>query len=496
MNSIPEVQNNPIDDDNFEEHRRQRKALNEFKEILEDLVGLFQEASGVETIYLYWVNRNRRQFVMETKATVFSDIVFQDRVRFSEHFLDDYRDIMQPVSLKVGEDISPDELMHYQGDLPVECVSLLPFFNNKETVAITVVESVEPLLNEEKDKAIQSYINALRNILNTYLEISDLHENQNEWVTYQEQLHFLEKKGHYVELLKDMLDTMQQWVNQGGVSLVSRGMGTWSNTMNAAMAEKPIPLGLELSRDSIAGEALRSGDPQYAVHFNRNPKRLSPREAQTEGASLAVPLKFEYFRKGVVLVYDENPLLFKESSKHKFINTVKLTNLKIQARLRQADEEPLLSNSTSAFIPDLWKRALDTEIERSKNKLSSHHTWVGMITPSKLSQIRTQLRLEDLKLMQKDLVKAFNPENFGVPGLIGYHADYIYAVILQSNDPEAFDYWTGQLKKKFNEPFELTNGKQIQTGVSISAVSLDQMNGDSYKIMKRLKRELSKQNSG
>ncbi|MBN2733212.1 MAG: GAF domain-containing protein, partial [Balneolaceae bacterium] len=191
MNSYPKAESRQSVNAELMGQKRQEKALREFKEVLEDLVLMLREASGVETVCLYWINRARRQFVMETKATKLSQVVFQDRVGFADHFLDDYKNIRQPVTLHVGDDINPESIDHYYEDrLPIDYVNLLPFTNNEETVAITVLESKKEAFSTEQNEVIHSYINALGNVLNTYLEISDLYENEGEWVEYEESLSF------------------------------------------------------------------------------------------------------------------------------------------------------------------------------------------------------------------------------------------------------------------------------------------------------------------
>src|SRR5690625_1746529 len=109
MNSSPNMLNKDIGELN-----RQQKALHEFKEVLQHLLHLFRKASESKTACLYWINHARGQFVMETKTTVLSDIVFQDRVTFEDHFLNSYKAIDQPITLRVGEDISPEALTHFQ----------------------------------------------------------------------------------------------------------------------------------------------------------------------------------------------------------------------------------------------------------------------------------------------------------------------------------------------------------------------------------------------
>lgn len=494
MNSNTAAEKNTSFNAELMGHKRQEKALREFKEVLQDLVLMLRKATGMESVYLYWVNRSRRQFVMETKSTDSTDVVFQDRVRFEEHFLDAYKDIRQPLTLKVGRELSADDLGHYYNETPVRYVTLLPFINNDETVAITVVESGDAAFSTDQNEVIGSYINALGNVLNTYLEISDLYENQNEWVDYEESLDFLKTKGHHAGLLMEMLNTMQSLLEEGGVSLVTRAMGSWTNVLNAEQARQPVPIGMSAEDRSLAKDVLKSGQPEFAIHFNRNPKRISPREYYTEGATLAIPIMFDDFRKGVVLVYDANPLIFKESTKHKLINIVRLTALRIQARVKNTGRETaLLANEHDALVPDLWERTIDSQVRRLQHERACFHSWVGLISVSELSQIRTQLRLEELSLMQKDLIRAFNPGQFGIPGFVGYHSDYIYTVFLHSRDEHAAAHWAEELQQQFEAPFELTNGKEIGTGLHIAFRELQADSGDSYQVISEVKREFSRQ---
>ena len=218
---------------------------------------------------------------------------------------------------------------------------------------------------------------------------------------------------------------------------------------------------------------------------------MSPRELYTQGATLAIPIMFNEHRKGVVLVYEQNPLVFKESTKHKLINAVRLTGLKIQARLNKKEDDYLLTNQYGAYIPDLWERTIDTEIQRLKSNSSALHTWVGLVTLADLSEIRTQLRLEDLNLLQKDVVKALNPSRFGIPGIVGYQSDYVYLVMLQSKDSNAAEHWVDQITQQFSRPFEMRNGKQIQSQLRIATTALSAESTDSYQVLSQVKRVLS-----
>jgi hypothetical protein len=493
MNSnVRQGKGRPADSD-LRAKKRRDKSLHKFKEVLQDLQQMLRLASGMETVYLYWINRARQQFVMETKSTSADNIVFEDRLPFEDHFLNDHRDIREPVSLEVGKDIDPEKLHHYYGDASTQYITLLPFVNNDETVAITVLESGGDTLSPELDEVIFSYMNAMGNVLSTYLEISNLYDNENEWSDYEASLQFLDTNGHFADLLKEMLNTMQGFVQQGGVSLIAQGMGVWCNVMNAAEARRPVPVGMQVEEQSVAKNALESGEPELAIHFNRNPRRISAREHFTDGATLAIPMKFNDFRKAVILVYEKNPLTFKESTQHKLTNIVRLAALKIQAKLRSRDKQKdFLCNDYGAFIPDLWERSVDMQIKRLKNDQAIYHSWVGMVSLAGLSEIRTQLRLDELDMMQRDLMGIFNPGKYGIPGFVGFHSDYTYTVFIQSKDPEAVSQWVDEVRNVFRTPVELTSGKLIRTDLNISFEELRAESGESYRVISHLKSALSR----
>jgi hypothetical protein len=472
--------------------KRQEKALREFKQVLNDLIFLLRSASEMETVYMYWINRSREQFVMETKSTMLDNVMFEDRIGFEHHFLDEYKDINEPTAIEIGEDIPASVLDHYYSDVPVQYVTLLPFVNNGETVAITVLESKDHIFSESKSDVIYSYVNALRNVLNTYLEISDLYEQQDEWIDYEALVSELEVRCHRAELVKKLLNLIQSFLNDGGVSFITQGMGGWCNVMNADEAKYAPPVGMTMEERSMAYEAVDQGEAEFAIHFNNNPKRLSPRELNSEGATLAIPLLMKDRRQGVVLVYDKNPLIFKESTKHKLINLVRIAGLQMLSNNPNLDiDDAIFTNQYQAFVPDLWEQMVNSELARLLSSEDKQHSWFGLVTLSNLPELRTKLRMEQLDQMQRDLVRAFNPSQFGHSGILGYQADYVYSFFIQSKDPDAVQNWTQSLKKKFSDSFQLNNGLEIETGIKVGFVKLDEEDMDSYQVLSNAKSALS-----
>lgn len=469
--------------------KREDKALREFKHIIEDLVTLLRKSTNAETVYMHWVNRARQQLVLESNSTSLSNVMFKDRVDFEDHFLSQMRDAEKPILLRVGEEIDADDLNHYYDKPKIRYVTVLPFINNDETVALTTVESIEPFLLSEYEQVINSYSSAFGNVLNTYLELTDLHEKQLEWVEYEESLNVLSTRQHKVDILYRMLNEMQKLLPTGGVCFVARGMDTWVNVMNSKGGDITPSLGLMIDEKSIAYDSLKNGKPEFAIHFNQNPKRLSTVETDTEGATLAIPLMIDDRRHGIVVASDKNALTFKESVKHKLTNLVRIAGLSIRANLgKMSIDADLLTSEYSSFIPDVWEKAIESAIENGSTEKKS---WFGLITIENLQKLRSKYRLEELKRLQRTLVKALNPSLFGFSGYIGFNSDYVFTFLMQDKSDSAPEEWIDNISKMLEKPVKLSDGQKINVDISVGYAELDDTVSDSHSVVKKAKQALS-----
>src|SRR5699024_5853407 len=104
---------------------------------------------------------------------------------------------------------------------------------------------------------------------------------------------------------------------------------------------------------------------------------------------------------------------------------------------------------------------------------------------------RTKMRMEQLDQMQRDLIAAFNPAQYGYTGILGYHSDYVYSFLIQDKDPKALEKWESALRDKFSNTFELNNGMHINTNISVGAVRLTADHEDSYDALMQAKAALS-----
>ncbi len=470
--------------------KREEKALVEYKQIMSDVVHLLRESTRSQTAYLYWVNRAREQFVLEANSTNLPNVMFGDRVDFKQHFLHPYIDLESITHLKTGIDIESKDLQHYYDFVPVRHLLLIPFVNNAETVAITVLETETKFSLSEHEKSISAYRNALANVLNTYLELTDLYNAEKVWTQYDESLSAISPKQHKADLLNNMAVEMQKLLPQGGVSVVLRGMDVWSTVLNAKSSDQDLSPGLVMEEKSMAYHALQKGEPQFSIHFNHNPKRVSTDEKNTDGATLAIPMLINSRRHGVVLAYDKNPLTFKESTKHQLINLVRIAILSIQVNLEKLPiDKDLFATNYGNFIPEIWELLLSKEINRKQD--SNRQLWFGMITIENLQALRSKYRLEELNRIQRTLVKIMNPSLFGFKGFIGFNSDYVFTSLLFCDSGEEHERWRDIINSRFNEPVELSDGKRITLKVKYGYVKVVPGQDEVHEIISKAKASLS-----
>jgi hypothetical protein len=455
--------------------KREEKVQKQFKQVLAELVQLLRTSTDTETVYLYWVNKYRGQFVLESVATRVKNTVFEDRINFSQHFLESFIDLTDPIIIEVGKHISVEQLTHYFNSVPVRYLTILPFINNGETVALTVLESKFNTIREDEEEAIDAYNHALGHLLHTYMELADLSENQAQWPEYQRQVEHVLAEKSAVYMIHETLALIQHYLKYGSVSFLTRNLDQWNVVAHSEKGYNSLPLGIALEEQTLANEALYTGKPQFAIHINGTPWRVNPSEPQPNGASFAIPLLVSDRRQGVFLLTDENPLVFNESTKFKITNAIQLISMKLEsARYGASVEKDFFSVVHGLLDPDFWRATLITEIRRAK-LYPKVKTYFGFMTIGELHEIRSKLRLDSLQQMQYDLVRIANPSALGLSGLLGQFSDYVYAFIIQGADEQVVGKWVKAVTKILQRPmvFKDNSSRQLRLHFGYTLVKDD-----------------------
>lgn len=469
---------------------REEKALVEFKQIMENLLILLCKATEAQTGYLYWVNRKREQFVLETSRTSLSNVMFKDRIGFTNYFLDDFKNIKDPIQLEAGHDLNPSVLQHHYERPSIRYVTIIPFQNNGETVALTVLESENRLAMKEVSKILSAYHNVHVNVLNTYLELTDLHADEQRWSDYDESLSIFNHQQGIVDILNKMLTEMQKLLPTGGVVIAARGMSTWVTILRSSNAAPSPDIGLMVEEKSLAYESLQKGKPLFSIHFNQNPKRISTSEVKTDGATYAMPLMIRDRRHAVILAYDHNPLVFKESVKHQLNNMVRMASLMIKNEMGELGiSRDLYTTEYGDFIEELWRLSLEKQLQRKRDP--NEQIWFGMIGIDNLSELRSRYRLDDLKKLQRRMVKALNPSRLGYNGLIGHNSDYVFTYIFSGSSEKDHSSWLETNIDDLRNKLDLGDERMIEVRIKAGFIKIEAGRQDANMIVNEAKQALN-----
>lgn len=482
-----EARKHNVDNDPFAD-KREEKALRNFKKVLREMLRMLMRSTQSLTVSLHWVNLQRQQFVLESYRTALSNTTFQDRIDFADSYLNELKDIKEPVKLIVGEDISAEALTHYYKEIPVKYLYVLPFINNKETVGLTVLESNQAELSVEESDAIEAYQNALGHLLYTFIELSDLAKDEAQWYRYEEVLESIGSREDPAMLMDHILVQLQSFLSKGSVSLVCRTAGEWKVVLNSVYSTNPPRIGTIVHEQSLTNAALRTGSPQFAIHFNHTPRRVSLSEPPANGATMVIPLLMSDRRQAVFVINDENPLVFKESVKHKMTNMIRVLGLKMSSgqQVQRLDQD-LFCNDLGVLQSNMLERMIHREIQRSA-LFPEIHTWVCMYTFDEVNSIRTRFGLDVLKQLQRQIVKRSSEEVGHANSVTTFHADYIYVALVQSDSEKGLENW----KKHLNLDHPYPCGKDyIKLSFRTAEVKVERAYSDAHELLQRVKRAFS-----
>lgn len=450
---MPQITDQRPQENDLAGFKREEKALEHFKQVLKDLLVMVRVSCKADTAYMYWVNRARQQFVLETTSTLLTDVVFQDRVAFNGFVLESWLDLKEPLFLETGTDINAEHLTHHINGFKGNGILLLPFVNNDETVSLTVIEISDiNKLDDQWQDAAQSYLNAVGNILLNYLELNDLFQDEKRWDAYDRALERFSEQRSTLDLLECLLFEANSLVTTGGACILARNVSGWQVVMTASSSNKIIPAGLKMSEVSQAGLCLKSGSAEFSLHFNGNPKRISQKEPPIEGASLVAPLLINYRRYALLVVWDENSLVFRESLKHMITNMCRTSSFMLKGdKAIHLETDEFLTTESGAFHIDVLEKMVQHELNRRSTGFTPNDTWVVFVTLSDYQQLKTKLGTEHSKELLGSIARDLNPNHCSVPGMVSSYTESVFAVLLQSKDASCVDKWVNYFKAYVQE---------------------------------------------
>ncbi len=402
-------------------------ALRHYKSVVKEVLSLFRKATGATTISLHWVNRARKQFVLESAVSEIDHARFADRVPMGESYLNGFDLLTRPVTLEIGKEVVATALTHYLDGCPVTHITIQPLEYHREVVALAVVETTSKSVLTDAKAEFASFTTAMGHLLYTFLELSERTNDEQQWTDYEAMLHKAIGRGDEIAVLERLVDQAASLIPNGAVSLLVRANATWQVVLNHSGSPDALPTGLPVEEQSLVFQALKTGLPEFATHLAGSPKRVNSAEPILKGASLAVPMLLHDRRQAVLLVSDENLLFFRESNRHKLTNLVRLAGLRLVAgtskHLAGAD---FLSAETGSLHADMFDAALRCEVRRTP-------PLVAMVTVKQVPILRSRLRMEELKAIQQLIGDLLAPNRHGLSGLVGVHSDFVFTVMLDGD---------------------------------------------------------------
>jgi hypothetical protein len=402
-------------------------ALRHYKSVVREMLSLFQKAIGAKTISLHWVNRTRQQFVLESAVSDVSDVRFADRVAMADSFLNGYDTLTRPTTLDVGKDVPPSKLTHYLGNCPVTHITIQPLEYQRDVVALVAIESTSKSVLTDADKELESFSTAMGHLLFTFLELSERTNDEQQWSDYEAMLQKAIGRGDEIAVLERLVDMASSLIPTGSVSLLVRANGTWQVVLNHPGSTHTPAIGLPVEEQSLVFQALKTGQPEFATHLGGSPKRINSAEPIMKGASLAIPLLMHDRRQALLLVSDENLLFFRESNRHKLTNLVRIAALRlVSGTTKHIAGTDFLSAETGTLHADVFDAALLREMKPTPPV-------VAMVTVSHIPILRSRLRMEELKEVQRLIGDLLAPHRHGLSGLVGVHSDFVFTVMIHGD---------------------------------------------------------------
>lgn len=453
-------------------------ALRHYKSVVKEVLSLFQKATGAMTVSLHWVNRSRKQFVLESAVSDVPHARFADRVSMTDSYLNGFDLLTRPVTLEVGSDVAPAALTHYLEDCPASFVTIQPLEYHRDVVALAVIETTSKTVLTDAKSEFASFTAAMGHLLFTFLELSERTNDEQQWSDYESMLQKAVGRGDEIAVLERLVDQASSLIPTGAVSLLVRANSTWQVVLNHPGSSHVPPIGLAVEEQSLVFQSLKTGQPEFATHLGGSPKRVNSAEPLLKGASLAVPMLLHDRRQAVLLVSDENLLFFRESNRHKLTNLVRVAGLRLVAgTTKHVAGADFLSAETGSLHADVFDAALRREVKRTPPV-------VAMVTVKQVPTLRSRLRMEELKDIQQLIGDLLAPNRHGLSGLVGVHSDFVYTVLIHGDDTVLTEYprLVAELWKKLGTyPLEFI------------MVFSDRKETDPYSIKRGLRLALDKQ---
>jgi hypothetical protein len=294
---------------------------------------------------------------------------------------------------------------------------------------------------------------------------------------------------------------------QNGLVFATPSAGEWvvvyEQPFSSSFSETEPAVGLRIEPHTLGMNALESGKPEFLVHANPSPYRLSSKESPAKGASFAIPILHDGRREGLFVFTHPNPRFFSGSVQHKLSNLVRQLSIQL-AMSMDVDQDTFFHDHSAVLMTDLWKisleRLLEGEIGDTQKKtdagsnpetsLKEFHPHLIFATPQQLPALRARYRLEELQLLQEAMANALSPHKSGLKGWVGRYSEYVFVILLVGREDDLAERYKTAVASSLKTGLNISETQSIP--VQLHMVSISEFQHLSFsQVLRKLNTDLA-----
>ncbi|MCK6602572.1 MAG: sensor domain-containing diguanylate cyclase [Bacteroidetes bacterium] len=357
--------------------RQEKESNAEFNKALEEILWVIKESVTVRTVSLFWLNRNRKQFILESCVTDSPVFTREERLEFNEDsFLQAVADSRKPVSRNriPGSEVM-SRLPYYFQPEKINAFLGVPVFFGEEICAVLSADSLRPDAFTADELTLFNRLARLVSHLVYIYSLKDDLEFTSRYTSgngqFQETLKTTRSPQEVVEALAEFIQGTFEFTWFAFAAFDREGDLTVQKSVSRS--ETPyIPEGTAVSVDhSLAGAVMRSLKPMVLKSTGaalEGRYRFNPSEELTGNNSLvAVPVYSSKTCYGAMILEHEIKGWYTASHLQALEQTGFLTGLILENLFREelSDTQKVYDDATGVFDRRFFFDRVSAELSRA-----------------------------------------------------------------------------------------------------------------------------------
>nr|BCX01928.1 MAG: hypothetical protein KatS3mg041_1974 [Bacteroidota bacterium] len=437
-----------------------------FSRLIGGWLELLSELFNGHSVLLYWINKDKKQFVLEAYVTCSRHFLLGERMAWDAVFLNTYRDSRSPRVLRVGQEVLESQLYYYVSPPlnpdRVQSLLLVPVpFDKPEPVALLVLDSREQLiLTPERKRLLEQFQKVFRHTLQAYGDYFELKHQEKAWTALLEAQEALSACLRIPDLWDRLVYSGQQL---SGASLIALLQQVPPLRLVRQRADYPLwTLGRQADSDSLVARVFRG---QVHYHYESD---LASREGAIlyraepplqQGSLLLLPLRHDPYQWGVLLAYHPLREYFTPVRRFLLAELVRFASLMLALIVRGRGEMEFaraqFDSDTGFFSPEGFMA-----LARSELSAPASSRGLLLLQPDTRERLQVRYAQEELAGLLRSWIRPLEYE--GLPALAwGWVGQYELAAICVDTGQRDVTDWTQQLVQKLSSNSFSTDGRQV-----------------------------------